>query len=184
MIRRRYRLDRRPGLPLENPLVFYPRECGGHVVTTRRSWRCSPRFTCGCAGSTRSERQGLHRRGAADDRRLRPSGNVPALRSGPRGRREGEADRGAQTPRRGAGEGRRGGVGRTSAPASLLPACGKKVRMRGGARRCTASRQAPHPGPLPAKRGEGEFAAPDGMVDFASPESMVSKACDDFSIAP
>jgi len=33
MIRRRYRRDRRPGMPLENPLVFYTRHWGGQVVT-------------------------------------------------------------------------------------------------------------------------------------------------------
>jgi radical SAM superfamily enzyme YgiQ (UPF0313 family) len=33
IIRRRYRRDRRPGLPLENPLLFYPRHWGGQVVT-------------------------------------------------------------------------------------------------------------------------------------------------------
>ena len=36
MIRRRYRRDRRPGLPLENPLVFYARHWGGQVVTYGR----------------------------------------------------------------------------------------------------------------------------------------------------
>ena len=29
IIRRRYRRDRRPGLPLENPLIFYARHWGG-----------------------------------------------------------------------------------------------------------------------------------------------------------
>ncbi len=33
IIRRRYRRDRRPGLPLENPLSFYARHWGGQVVT-------------------------------------------------------------------------------------------------------------------------------------------------------
>ncbi len=36
MIRRRYRRDRRPGLPLENPLLFYTRHWGGQVVTYAR----------------------------------------------------------------------------------------------------------------------------------------------------
>ena len=36
MIRRRYRRDRRPGMPLENPLVFYARHWGGQVVTYGR----------------------------------------------------------------------------------------------------------------------------------------------------
>ena len=36
MIRRRYRRDRRPGLPLENPLAFYTRHWGGQVVTYGR----------------------------------------------------------------------------------------------------------------------------------------------------
>jgi hypothetical protein len=33
IIRRKFRRDRRPGLPLENPLTFYPRYIGGLVVT-------------------------------------------------------------------------------------------------------------------------------------------------------
>ena len=33
IIRGRYRRDRRPGLPLENPFLFYPRHWGGQVVT-------------------------------------------------------------------------------------------------------------------------------------------------------
>ncbi len=36
MIRRRYRRDRRPGMPLENPLLFYARHWGGQVVTYGR----------------------------------------------------------------------------------------------------------------------------------------------------
>jgi hypothetical protein len=36
IIRRRYRRDRRPGLPLENPLLFYARNWGGQVVTYAR----------------------------------------------------------------------------------------------------------------------------------------------------
>src|ERR1700735_2544937 len=36
MIRRRYRRDRRPRMPLETPLVFYPRHWGGQVVTYAR----------------------------------------------------------------------------------------------------------------------------------------------------
>jgi hypothetical protein len=36
MIRRRYRRDRRPGLPLENPLSFYTRHWGGQLVTYGR----------------------------------------------------------------------------------------------------------------------------------------------------
>ena len=32
LLRRKYRLDRRPGLPRENPLAFYPREAVGFVV--------------------------------------------------------------------------------------------------------------------------------------------------------
>ncbi len=36
MIRRRYRRDRRPGLPLENPLLFYARHWGGQVITYGR----------------------------------------------------------------------------------------------------------------------------------------------------
>jgi len=36
MIRRRYRRDRRPGMPLENPLLFYVRNWGGQVITYGR----------------------------------------------------------------------------------------------------------------------------------------------------
>jgi radical SAM superfamily enzyme YgiQ (UPF0313 family) len=36
IVRRRYRRDRRPGLPLENPLSFYTRHWGGQVVTYGR----------------------------------------------------------------------------------------------------------------------------------------------------
>ena len=63
---------------------------------------------------TRSERQELYRRGAADLRRLRPSGDVPALRGGPAGGRKGQAHRGAQArPRSCRRAGRGGGeVGR------------------------------------------------------------------------
>jgi hypothetical protein len=52
----------------------------------------------------------LHRRSAQDLRRLRPPGDVPALRHRPAGGGEGEAPRGTQARGRG-GEGGGGGVG-------------------------------------------------------------------------
>jgi len=36
LLRRKYRRDRRPGLPLENPLVFYPRYFGGTLINYGR----------------------------------------------------------------------------------------------------------------------------------------------------
>ena len=36
IIRRRYRRDRRPGMPLENPILFYARNWGGQVITYGR----------------------------------------------------------------------------------------------------------------------------------------------------
>ena len=67
MIRRRYRRDRRPGMPLENPLVFYTRHWGGQVVTYGQDpgdVRQDPLLDA--QARTRSERQELYRRGAAD----------------------------------------------------------------------------------------------------------------------
>ena len=50
MIRRRYRRDRRPGMPLENPLSFYVRQLGRTGRDLRPdSGACSPRSTCGRA---------------------------------------------------------------------------------------------------------------------------------------
>ena len=97
MIRRRYRRDRRPGMPLENPLVFYTRHWGGQVVTYARILAMFAKIHLWTRRLERDpERQELHRRGATDVRRLRQSGNVPADRSGPAGGRQGEAHRGAQ----------------------------------------------------------------------------------------
>jgi hypothetical protein len=43
IIRRKVRVDRRPGLPLENPLTFYPRYlaylAASHVKVARMFWR-------------------------------------------------------------------------------------------------------------------------------------------------
>lgn len=36
LLRRKYRRERRPGLPLENPLVFYPRYIGGTIINYGR----------------------------------------------------------------------------------------------------------------------------------------------------
>ena len=68
MIRRRYRRDRRPGLPLENPLLFYARHWGGQVVTYGQDpgdVRQDPPVDA--QARARPERQELHRRGAADN---------------------------------------------------------------------------------------------------------------------
>ncbi len=44
VLRRKFRRDRRPGLPRENPLLFYPRYVGGTFVKGWRYWRVYRRF--------------------------------------------------------------------------------------------------------------------------------------------
>ena len=39
VVRLKFRCDRRPGLPLENPLVFYPRYLGESLVKLSHYWR-------------------------------------------------------------------------------------------------------------------------------------------------
>ncbi len=88
----------------------------GSSRTTPRSRPSSRKSGGSCAAcSSDPNAKSLHRRGAADGRRLRPSGAVPALRLRPRRRRQGEADRRARPRRRGG----RGGVVRAR-PATRL----------------------------------------------------------------
>ena len=61
MIRRKVRRDRRPGMALENPLVFYPRYAWGRASIYGRSLAKLAKITSVRAGSARSERQELHR---------------------------------------------------------------------------------------------------------------------------
>ena len=57
MIRRRYRRDRRPGMrPREPARLLHPPLGPARSSPMAGSWRCSPRFTYGRAGSTRSQR--------------------------------------------------------------------------------------------------------------------------------
>ena len=106
MIRRRYRRDRRPGLPLENPLRLLRAplgRAGRHLCQDPGDVRQDSLVDA--QARARSEREELHRRGAAEDRRLRSPGNVPAHRGYAAGGREGEAHRRAQARACGGGSG-------------------------------------------------------------------------------
>ena len=109
MIRRRYRRDRRPGLPLENPLLFYARNWGGQVVTYGRILAMFAKIHLW----TRRLERDPNAKNYTDEalrttRRLRSPGNVPALRIGAKGGRiKPSASRSTSTRR----SGRTGRVG-------------------------------------------------------------------------
>ena len=97
MIRRRYRRDRRPGMPLENPLVFYTRNWGGQVITYGRILAMFAKIHF---WTRRLERDPNAKN--YTDEALRTSDDYDhqemyqLTKSAPAGRRESEAHRGAQ----------------------------------------------------------------------------------------
>ena len=124
MVRRKHRRDRRPGLPLENPLTFYPRYFGDLIVSSARIAALFAKVHLMVRRIERDPNSKTYTDEALRlTRRLRASGNVPALRGGAAGRRQGEARRGAPPLRRG-GEGGRGGV------SDDLPEVLRNVRTR------------------------------------------------------
>ena len=124
MIRRRYRRDRRPGMLLENPFLFYARHWGGQVVTYGRILAMFAKIHCGRAGSSaipRPKTIPTRRSGPPTTTTIRRCTSSPGR---PASGRESQAHRGAQASgscRRAGGRGGEVGAGALRPPRSADP---------------------------------------------------------------
>ena len=119
LVRRKVRLDRRPGHADRERADLLPALRRGHDRQAPQGHRhVRQDLPLRAKGGARSGSAQLYRRRADGvDRRLRFARDVPAVRFGPRRQRQGEADRGA--PPRGFGEGGRGGIAEPLAASAL-----------------------------------------------------------------